>query len=194
VRNPRSGPFSTLERVATQPVGWWLVAVWAFGEAIWLPVVPDVLLGLLVLAAPRRAGALFLAVLAGSLLGSFVLYGIAIVSPDVAWTIVLGVPGVRPEMLGQASQILAGGDPLPMAQFGPGTPLKVDTVAWALGSGGPVGLAIGVVVNRVTRVGPVLLVTAAIGWLAPGTLRRWQWPVIAVYAGLWIVTYVLYLG
>ena len=127
------GPFSTLERVAQKPIGWWLVAIWAFAEALWLPIVPDFLLCLLVLAAPRRAGALFLAVVAGSMLGSLVLYAAAVAAPEVVRTIVLAVPGVRPEMLDQASTLLAGGDPIRMAGFGPGTPLKVETVAWRSG-------------------------------------------------------------
>ena len=193
IRPARPGPFVTLERVASAPIGWRLVAVWALAEAIVFPVVPDVLLCLLVLAAPRRVAILFLAVLAGALAGSLILYAFAVVAPEAARSMVLAVPGVRPEMLAQATVRLAGGDPLGMAGFGPGTPLKVDTVAWAMGSGGPVGLALGVVVNRVTRIGPVVLVAFAVGRLAPDALRRWQWPVIAVYVAAWLALYAVYL-
>jgi hypothetical protein len=52
---------------------------------------------------------------------------------------------------------------------------------------------LGVVVNRVTRVGPVVLVAALVGSVAPRALRRWAWPVIAGYAALWIAVYVAYL-
>ena len=190
---PRPGPFLTLERVANEPIGWQLVALWAFAEALVFPVVPDVLLCLLVLAAPRRVVVLSLATLGGAVAGSLVLYALAVAQPDLARTIVLAVPGVRPAMLDQAIALLASGDLTGMAGFGPGTPLKVDTVAWAAGAGGPLGLAVGVVVNRVTRIGPDVLVAFAIGWLAPNLLRRWQWPVIAIYAALWLTVYVLYL-
>ncbi|MDP9483132.1 MAG: hypothetical protein M3P84_07925 [Chloroflexota bacterium] len=190
----RAGPFSALERWAGRPIGWWLVAGWAMAEALVFPIVPDVLLCLLVLAAPRRVVVLFLAVVVGALAGSYVLYAIAVARPDVATAMVLAVPGVRPEMLAEAVALMATGDPTAMANFGPGTPLKVDTVAWAMGSGGPGGLAIGVVVNRLSRVGPVVLVAAAIGWLAPNALRRWQRPVIGGYAALWLVFYAWYLG
>jgi 1-acyl-sn-glycerol-3-phosphate acyltransferase len=188
------GPFSALERWAGLPIGWWLVAGWAMAEALVFPIVPDVLACLLVLAAPRRVVVLFLAVVVGALAGSSILYAIAVARPDIATAMVLAVPGVRPEMLAEAVALMATGDPTAFVAFGPGTPLKVDTVAWAMGSGGPVGLAMGVVLNRLTRVGPVLLVAAAIGLVAPNALRRWSWRAIGLYAALWLVFYAVFLG
>ena len=95
-RSERARPFSALERWAGRPIGWWLVAGWAMAEALVFPIVPDVLVCLLALAAPRRAVVLFLAVVVGALAGSYVLYAIAVARPDVATAMVLAVPGRPP--------------------------------------------------------------------------------------------------
>jgi 1-acyl-sn-glycerol-3-phosphate acyltransferase len=197
VTDPRAsrplGPIDRIARFADGRSAVAVVTIWAAAEAIAFPIVPDVLVGLLVLAAPRRAVILFGAVLAGAIAGSLVLYAFASAAPDPATAMVLGVLGVRPAMLDEAVVRLAAGEPWQMAGFGPGTPLKVDTLAWALNGQGPLGLVVGVVVNRVTRVLPVILVSALVGAIAPRQLRRWAWPVIVVYTGLWIAVYAAYL-
>jgi hypothetical protein len=76
-----------------------------------------------------------------------------------------------------------------MATFGFGAPLKVYTYAWAVGSAAPPLLAVGVVLNRITRVGPFVLGCAALGLLAPGWVRRHERLVLAAYAVLWIAIY-----
>lgn len=187
------GPIDRIARFADGRSAVAVVTVWAAAEAIAFPIVPDVLVGLLVLAAPRRAVVLFTAVLVGAVAGSLVLYAFASTAPDAATSMVLGVLGVRPAMFDEALVRLASGEPWRMAGFGPGTPLKVDTLAWALDGQGPVGLVVGVVVNRITRVLPVILVSALVGVVAPRQLRRWAWPAILVYAGFWLAVYASYL-
>jgi hypothetical protein len=81
-----------------------------------------------------------------------------------------------------------------IAQLGPGTPLKVYTAAWAAGPATPLALAMGVVLNRITRIVPGLLLAAAAGWLAPGLIRRHDRLVLIAYAAFWIIAYVVYLG
>ena len=170
-----------------------LVAVWAFGEAIVLPIVPDVALDLFALAAPRRALRLFLVATLASLGGSLVLFAIASAAPDAARVMVLAVPGIPERMLDAASQTVAGGAPWSIAQIGPGTPLKVFTVAWASGPGSVAPFLVGAALNRITRIAPTLAAAAAVGAMAPGWLRRHDRLVIGGYGVAWVAFYALYL-
>jgi membrane protein YqaA with SNARE-associated domain len=188
-----SRPFAVLERLAEGRAGLVLVSVWAFAEAILLPVVPDIAACLLALAVPRRTLALFVALVAGSLAGTAVLYALAIADPDAVSSMLLALPGINSDMLRMAQQLVASGDPLSIAQLGPGTPLKVYTVAWAAGPAAPLALAVGVILNRITRIAPGLLLAAAAGWLAPAFIRRHDRLILAGYAAFWIVAYALYL-
>jgi membrane protein YqaA with SNARE-associated domain len=186
-------PFARLERLASGPAGPWAVAAWGFAEALFLPVVPDVLLCLLALAVPGRAWRLFAATIAGALAGSLVLYVFAQGDPVAVERLLMAIPGVTPATLDQAQASVAGASPYAFATFGSGIPLKVYTVAWASGPGGLPGLLVGVVVNRLTRVGPAVAVAYVIGRLAPGALRRHDRLVAASYVAFWLVVYVLYL-
>jgi hypothetical protein len=53
-------------------------------------------------------------------------------------------------------------------------------------------MAVGAVLNRITRIGPVLLLLAALGWIAPGFLRRHDRLVLVVYAAAYVVLYAIY--
>jgi membrane protein YqaA with SNARE-associated domain len=186
--------FDRLERLATGRAGIVALVIWGFGEALFLPIVPDVLLYLLAAAAPRRALVLFASVIASALAGTMVLYGLALAAPEVAERLVLSVPGIDRTMLEAARQLLAPGDPLALAAFGPGTPLKVDTVAWAAGTGTWLGLLAGVVLNRIARIGPGLLVAAVVGWRAQAWIRRYDRVVLVVYVVGWVILYAVYLS
>ena len=70
-----------LARFANGRGGPLAVFLWALAEAIALPVIPDVLLGLLLLAAPRRFVILFASLCLGSLAGSLVLYALTMADP-----------------------------------------------------------------------------------------------------------------
>jgi hypothetical protein len=184
--------FERLERFAATRQATVLIGAWGMAEAIAFPVVPDVALYLLAMAAPKHAVRLFAAAIVGALAGSAVLAGLTTMSPDAARSLMLAIPGISPQMLQAAERAFAGGDVLGFVGFGPGTPVKVYIVAWILAGGSPLLLAVGVVVNRLTRMGPGVLVTAIIGALAPGLLRRYERLVLAIYVGLWVLTYVLY--
>jgi membrane protein YqaA with SNARE-associated domain len=188
------GILDRLAGVAADRRGVVLVGLWAFAEAIALPVVPDIALGLLALAAPRQALRLFLVALVAALAGTAVLYALAVVAPDAVYAVLTSLPGIDATTIDAARQTVASGSPTAIAGFGPGTPLKVYTFAWAAGPATPVALAVGVVLNRVTRVAPVVLVLALLGRLAPSFLRRHERAVLATYAAAWIVVYALYLG
>jgi hypothetical protein len=169
-----------------------LVALWSFAEAIVLPIVPDVALDLLGLAAPRRTPRLFAVSVVASILGTAVLFAFAISDLLAAQALVLAVPAINQPMLDAARVTVATGDPASLALFGPGTPLKVFTVAWVSGSGTVLGLLLGAVLNRLTRIGPALLAAMGVGALLPAWLRRHDRLVLALYVGAWIVIYAGY--
>ena len=171
-----------------------VVALWSFAEAIVLPVVPDVALDLLGLAAPRRTPALFLVSIVASMFGTAVLLVFATGSLAAAEALVLAVPGINQPMLDAARATVTAGDPASLALFGPGTPLKVYTIGWAAGPATIFGLLIAVVLNRLTRIGPVLLAAIGLGALAPAWLRRHERLVLGVYVGAWLALYMAYLS
>jgi hypothetical protein len=168
-----------------------MAGLWAAAEAVVLPVVPDVGICLLALAAPRRAGPLFAAVVVGAVAGSLVLAAWDAVSPQAVDATLLALPGIDQPMIAEAQRHVARDDVLGFAQLGAGTPLKVYSSAW-LGFGGDMpGLVAGTILNRVTRIGPVLLVAAVLGrWLGPW-MRRHAATTIGVYAALWILVYAI---
>ena len=171
-----------------------IVAAWSFAEAIVFPIVPDVLLDVIGLAAPRRAGRLFLISVLASVAGTALLFALASYLPALAQGVVLAVPGVDRSMLDSAGVAVGGGDPFSLALFGPGTPLKVFTVAWALGPGTAGPLLLGAVLNRCTRILPTLVGAAAAGAIAPRWLRRHERPALGLYTIAWISVYSLYFG
>lgn len=168
-----------------------LVALWSFAEAIVLPVVPDIALDLLSAARPRRSPLLFAISVVASIAGTVVLFALATSQLATAQALVLALPAIDGQMLDAARATVAAGDPTSIAQFGPGTPLKVYTVAWASGSGTAVGLLVGTVLNRLTRLGPTLLAAVGVGALAPTWLRRHDRLVLGLYALAWLAIYAL---
>jgi len=186
--------FGRIEGLAGRPAGSLAMAGWASAEAIVLPVVPDVGLCLLVLAAPRLVVRLFLAVIAGALAGTLLLAAMASASPDATRATLLTLPGIDPTMFSQVGSDLAAHGTAGFGQFGPGPPLKVFTVEW-VGQGGDVpGLLVGTIVNRFTRIGPVVLVAAAFGWRFSRWLRGRERVILLAYGAAWIIFYAGYLA
>jgi hypothetical protein len=189
---PSVGPITNVgARFAGRWIGIAVCAAWGFGEAILLPIVPDVLLYPLAAAAPRRAAPLFGWTLLGALLGSLVLSAVASSQPAAARDLVLAVPGIDRPMLDEAVIVVRDGDPLSMAHFGPGTPLKVYTVAWWEGSGTLAGYLVGLVANRLERIGPGVAVMALIGAIAPMWIRRRERLLLVGYVLFWVGFYAL---
>jgi membrane protein YqaA with SNARE-associated domain len=185
--------FANLARFANGRGGPLALFLWAAAEAVVLPVIPDVLLGLLVLAAPRRFLILFAALCLGSLTGSLLLYGLTVTDPEALRHLLLGLPGINEPMLTAASQTVASGNPSRLLLFGPGTPLKVFTFAWANGAVSPIGFLPAVILNRMSRIAPLALAQAGMGALAPGFLRRHERLVLGLYVAAYAVVYTLYL-
>lgn len=194
---PRSRPGRALDaiaRFADERRAALLVGGWAAAEAIVLPIVPDVALVLLALAAPRRAAPLFAALLVGALAGSLVLFALAIAAPERVDAMILAIPGIDEPMVAATGSSLEQDGIAGFAQFGPGPPLKVHTTEWAAIDGGLPGLLVGVVLNRITRIAPAVIAAALAGWLVPGWLRRHERIVLIGYTLAWIAVYALYLA
>lgn len=182
------------ERLATSHRGSLLFAGWGLAEAVLFPIVPDVGLYPAVAAVPRAAARLFLAVLGGAIAGSALLFALTIGASDLAQALVLAVPGVDRAVLDQASRAVADGQPASMALVGPGTPLKVFTLAWALGPGEPTGWLAGVVINRLTRIGPGVVVAIVLGLVAPRWVRRHARALLIAYTIGWVALYAVLLS
>ena len=185
-------PFRRLERTASGRAGVALVGAWAFAEAIAWPIIPDVAIGLLALVVPRRALPLFAILVTCALAGTAILYLLTLAAPNAVAAMLLALPGIPESMIATASETVAAGNPTSMALVGAGTPLKVYTFAWATGPATPIALAVGAVLNRITRIGPGLALLAALGWVAPGFLRRHDRLVLAVYGAFYLVLYAVY--
>lgn len=186
----RTRVFDRLARFASRRSAIATLALWGMAEAILLPIVPDVGLGLLLLAAPRRAMPLFGAVVAGALVGSLVLAVAAVQAPDGVRDMLLRVPGIDAALISDANRDLAAAGIAGFAQVGPGAPLKVYTAEWVRLGGGVPGLLLGAVLNRLTRIGPVVVATVAAGWFLGGWMRRHPALTLGVYSVLWIAVYV----
>lgn len=170
------------------------IFLWALAEAVAFPVIPDVLLGLFLLAAPRRFVILFASLCLGSLIGSLLLYGLTVADAGTVRHLLLGLPGINEPMVTAAFGTVASGNPTSLLLFGPGTPLKVFTFAWAIGAGSLVGFVPAVILNRISRIVPLALAQAGLGALAPAFLRRHERMVLGLYLAAYVATYALYLA
>jgi hypothetical protein len=192
MQEPAPNPIDRVERFARRPAAVLTMAAWGTAEAIVFPVVPDVGLCLLVLAAPSRTARLFAAVLLGALAGTLLLAAFASLAPDAARAVLLSVPGIDAAMLADADRGLARDGIAGFVQLGPGAPLKVYTVEWLRQGGDIAGLLVGAVMNRITRIGPALAVAAVIGQVAGRWLRRHGRLTLGAYAAFWVAVYVAY--
>lgn len=183
-----------LEAFAGRRVALALMGLWAAAEAVALPVVPDVGLCLLALAAPRRGARLLAAVMVGALIGSVMLAALAVASPDVVRAMLLGLPGIDAAVVADVEARVSTGGVVAFAQFGPGPPLKVYTDAWVAQGGDIGGVILGTILNRVTRIGPVVVVAAVVGMALGSWVRRRDRLTVLTYVAVWIVFYAIYLG
>jgi hypothetical protein len=169
-----------------------LIAAWACAEAVLLPIVPDVVLLPLVAAAPRATPRLVFALVVGALVGSAILAGLVLADPDRVRSLLVALPGIDPSTFPTVEADLTAHGTAAFAAVGPGVPLKVYTTVWAAAGGSPLVLASAVALNRLTRIGPTIVVAAVIGRFAPHALRRHERIALAAYAVGWIALYLVY--
>ncbi len=187
-----AGPIDRAADIADDRRAPWLIGLWAAAEAVILPIVPDVGLALLVLARPARWAVLFVAVIAGAVTGSVALYALASADAAAVEAALLRVPGIDSPMLETVDRRVATDGVLAFAQFGPGPPLKVLTAGWAASGGDPFQGVVGAAINRLTRIGPVVVASWLVGRAAGPWLRRHGGIVVAAYVALWIGVYALF--
>ena len=171
-----------------------VLALWGFGEAIVLPVVPDVLLGILVLASPWLMLPLLGARIAGGVAGAVVGWWLVVRRPASFHRVLASQPGLgEPGLADADARLRRLGVVRGFAQVGPGLPLKA--YLWALGSvdtqasvGRVAGLAL---VNRLARILPVALGFAALHPLAAAAPSE---PLVlgVLYVAGWSAFYVVY--
>ncbi len=155
----RIGPF------AASSVGLLFMAAWAFGEAVVLPLIPEFVLGVLALAAPRRAWRLALAAVAGSLAGGALMYALA------AHGAAPPTPLTTPRMHAVAgAQVAAEGAAAVRHQALSGVPYKVYGLA--AGREG-VGLGPFVWASATARGARILVIGLTLGLLG-AVLWRWR--------------------
>jgi membrane protein YqaA with SNARE-associated domain len=188
---PTLEPFATL---AAWPGILVVLAAWGYGEAILLPVVPDVLIGILALAAPELVWILVTAAAGGGVLGALTAWRLLLRRPQVMARILMAQPGLGQPGLDEAAERLRRrGAVGAFSQIGPGLPLKA--LLHALAAATPdrparevAGLSF---VNRLVRLGPVALVFAALHPVAAAS--GWSPLVLAsVYVAAWAVFYAAY--
>jgi hypothetical protein len=183
-----------LARFAADRRALWLLSAWAAAEALVLPIVPDVGLALLVLAAPARAVPLYAAVVAGAVGGSLVMHALAAADPSAVERLLLAIPGIDGFVLAVVDDRIAADGIAAFAQVGPGPPLKAWTAGWTEAGGDGVGSAVGAVLNRLTRIGPVVAGAWVAGRVGADWLRRNDRVVVGLYAALWVLAYVAILA
>jgi len=182
-------PFATL---AAEPLILVLLVMWGVGEALFLPVVPDVLLGLLVLAAPWELGPLLGAAIVGGVAGAGAGWWLLRERRSLAERVLALQPGLGPRGLAEGADRVRRRGPLAaFAQVGPGLPLKayLHALAAVAPTTTPLNVAGLAVVNRLARLGPVALAFAALHPFAVG----WPPVLLAVaWVGGWMAFYVAY--
>jgi membrane protein YqaA with SNARE-associated domain len=181
-----------LAALAKSPRGLAFIAAWACAEAMLLPIVPDVALLPLVAAAPRATAPLVLALIVGALVGSAILAGFVLADPDRVRSLLAALPGIDATTFLTVEADLTAHGAAAFAAVGPGVPLKVYTTVWTAAGGSPLVLAGAVVLNRLTRIGPGIVVAAVIGRLAPQPLRDHERIALAAYTVSWIAVYLVF--
>lgn len=154
-----------LAAFAGTSAGLLVMAAWAFGEALVLPLLPELALAILAVAAPRRALHLALAAAAGSLAGGALMYALAAhgVSPPA--------PLTTPRMhLVAAQHVSAEGAAALRRQPMSGVPYKVYGQAAGRAR---VGLDAFVLASAPARGLRILAVSGLAGVLG-AVMRRWR--------------------
>lgn len=164
--------------------------LWGVAEASLFFVVPDVWTGWIAIVAPRRAVPVLVMTLLGAVLGALLLFLVAPYATDalVAWFGM--VPGLLPGDLATAREQLAtqGVGAFTASPLG-GIPLKLYAFGAGLDAFGAVPLVVGVVLNRLVRVGGFTLLMGIAGALGRPLVRRRPAVVAAVYVVGWCVFY-----
>jgi hypothetical protein len=183
-----------VEALAASALVLLVLFAWGVGEAVVLPIVPDVLLGWLALATPTALGWPMVSAIAGGVLGAVLLARLRATRPAVVERILRAQPGLGAAGMADArGRIERAGLLRAFVQLGPGWPLKAYVVGLVdrspgVGAATVAGLAC---VNRLTRIVPVVAGFALAG-VAARPLDVPTAPLTAAYAAGWTLFYAVY--
>lgn len=171
-----------------------LLFLFLFGvaEATLLPIVGDIPLLLFALLVPSTTLRSFAAFTAGAVAGSLLLFLYAATDYTTVEAMIRTLPGIGASDFSTVRALLEQGGIGAFVQFGPGIPVKVDVAVSASMGISPLLVAVGVVMNRVSRIAPTLIAAAVVGRLAPRLVRRFPTLLLAAYALGWLGLYLLY--
>jgi hypothetical protein len=155
---------------------------------VWI-IVPDVLAALLVLFVPRRTTPILVSVIIGAAIGAIGLSSLTSLGTSVEG-ILVALPGISEADLAHVSGELERTGPLAFLT----APLQAMPVkiyiheATLLGM--PLPTIVGMtVLNRLLRVGIVLVVAASIGTVLRGPIERRPLVAAAIYSAVWVAIY-----
>jgi membrane protein YqaA with SNARE-associated domain len=170
-----------------------LLLLWGIGEAIALPIVPDVLLGLMALASPAALGAPLAAAIIGGVLGAIALRALLRVRPSLVRRILDVQPGIGTQGMAEARRRIEAGAIQAFAQIGPGLPLKayVATLLQIDPASGHARVATLALVNRISRLLPVVAAFALVG-LAGRAAGLSPAALVPAYAVGWTAFYLVF--
>jgi len=157
--------------------------LWAVGEATVWPIIPDVALFLLALAAPRRAPRLLLATAAGAAVGGVATVLTAWLAPPLALAVVMRVPLVHSTSVPIVVAHLQRDALLHAFLYQPwsGIPFKLWAVLGVTGGHPPLAIIPCFIIGRSLRFLSVAATAAAVGRLLELHLRDIAIPLLAVF-------------
>jgi hypothetical protein len=165
--------------------------VWGFAEATVFFIVPDVLLTLVAVLAPRRAVAAVLAALAGAMAGGALMHRHAAADPAAARALVDAVPAVTGAVVDRARALLAGGLFEGMVRGSvSGLPFKIFAVEAGAEGGGLAAFLAAALPARALRF--ALAVAATRGMVLTLFRSVPRRGLVAIWAGFWTALYAVY--
>ena len=183
--------FDRWAAIADSSAGWRLMAVWAIAEALVWPIIPDVLLGLLVIARPRRVAKTLTAAIVGSTVGAVLLYGLASSWPTQAERILPHLPlAFEADVISVRERIGQDGALAFLQQPISGIPFKVWAIVGAT-SGLPAVPALPIVIlARAARMSLVALVVAVLGARFATRIRDYWLVLLAIYLTVFVLGWI----
>jgi 1-acyl-sn-glycerol-3-phosphate acyltransferase len=180
--------FDRWAAIADTSAGLALMTFWAVAEAIVWPIIPDVLLGLLVLTRPRHVGQALTAAIIGGAVGASLLYVLAWTWPTQAERILPHLPlAFEADVISVRERIAQDGAFAFLWQPISGIPLKVWAIVGAT-SGLPPVLALPIVIlARAARMSLVALVGALLGARFANRIRDYWLVLLGIYMAVFVL-------
>jgi membrane protein YqaA with SNARE-associated domain len=183
--------FDRWAAIADSSVGWRLMAIWALAEALVWPIIPDVLLGLLVVIQPRRIARTLTAAIVGSAVGAALVWGLASTWPTEAERVLPHLPlAFEADVVSVRERIAQDGTFAFVRQPISGIPFKVWAIVGATSGLPPMPALAIVVLARAVRMSLVALVAAALGARFTSLIRDYWLVLLAIYLAVFVLGWI----